>query len=86
MPVSSKATVRATGVVVLPNKKSCASGEQFWLRPMGGTGEDPFLRISGHGIGWELRAYLEEPVTVSGVLRKTRSGRDLLYVKSYGPP
>jgi hypothetical protein len=51
---------------------------------LGDVGEQAPIPISKQGIGWELRAFVNDVVTVTGRMRKSRHGGAELYVTAYG--
>lgn len=76
--------IRVTGRLSPAHPAVVSTGAHFLLTPLDETREHAPILISGHGIGWELRAFTDDLVTVTGYLRKSRHGGAKLYVTAYG--
>lgn len=84
IPVPQRRDVRVTGRLSPASPPSASTDGRLVLTPLDETGEHASLIISRQGIGWELRAFTTDVVTVTGYLRKSRNGGAELYVTAYG--
>lgn len=53
------------------------------IRPLGRHSHVGEVLISRDGVGWELQAYINECVTVSGVMVRSEHGERSIYVTRY---
>ena len=76
--------IRVTGRLSAAGPPSASTDGRLVLTSLNETGEHASLLISQQGIGWELRAFTNDLVTVTGHIRKSRQGGAELYVTAYG--